>query len=322
MSDLISVIIPVYNVEKFLPKCIESVVNQTYVNIEILLIDDGSTDSSGKICDNYAKLDQRITVVHQVNEGVSGARNNGMKLIHGNYVAIIDSDDFLDLRYIEVMYDLIKKEAADIVRCGHFYSNEEGECFGDVIDESYLCRKVLDKKTAMQMLIEDCEIQSFTWDKLYRRNILEGIEFPAGRYNQDIAIMHRIFDKAEKVVWTNEKLYFYRQREGSILHSRGEKLNRDQMFAYEQRIDFLQKDYPELKEQMVIRYVNFCIACYCWAIKENKKNMQFDIFGKLKKSKKEIMKKKYGDKKFRLKVFFSTCRLFPLVYIGVKRWSN
>ena len=129
--------------------------------------------------------------------------------------------------------------------------------------------------------------------------------------------MHRIFDRAEKVVWTNRKLYYYRQRHGSILHSRGEKLNRDQIFAYEQRLDFLEKDYPELRERMVIRYVNFCIACYCWALKEGLDSLAGDILLKIRNKKLEITEKKYGDMRFRMKLRFRASLFFRKIYMLV-----
>ena len=171
IDDLISVIIPVYNVEKYLKECLDSVINQTHKNIEIILIDDGSTDNSGKICDEYRKKDDRIIVIHKSNEGLSSARNDGLIHAKGKYIQFIDSDDYVNRDMLEITYSIIKKYNADVVTFSHYILND-GKAICDCSKEE----KVLNKMEAMKELLLDNKIRNYSWEKLWKKELFQDIK--------------------------------------------------------------------------------------------------------------------------------------------------
>lgn len=217
--ELISIIVPVYQVEGYLRECIDSLINQTYENIEILLIDDGSTDKSGQICDDYAQKDNRIRVIHQEYKGVSVTRNTGLKNASGEYISFVDSDDVVSAEYIEVLYNLIKEYNADISIC-HYVRCENADISmfekeNDV--ENSIC--ILSQKFLEQWHGKYKKIETVVWNKLYHKNVFNNICFPEGKIHEDTYISHLIVNNANKAVITNKKLYIYRIRQGSITKS-------------------------------------------------------------------------------------------------------
>lgn len=175
-QELISVIIPIYNVEKYLKKCIDSIINQTYKNLEIILVDDGSPDNCGKICDEYAKKDQRIRVIHKKNGGLSDARNAGIDIAKGKYIAFVDSDDYVEKEYIEIMYKELKKNNVKIVQCGinKISDNEE------IIDNyGYLKDELINSQRIMEEKYTKYPISNVVaWNKLYDIDLFKNIRYP------------------------------------------------------------------------------------------------------------------------------------------------
>ena len=214
-SPLVSVIIPVYNVEEYLVQCVDSVRNQTYKNIEIFLVDDGSTDQSGEICDFYSSIDDRIHVIHKKNGGLSSARNAGIELANGEYFAFIDSDDYADLEMIEVLCDRVIKAQAEIAFGGYETIDETGS--------QLKCRSINKNYTsfeALQALSGDTGIPLGTiWNKIYKRSLFDNIRFPLGKYHEDVFIMHELIDLCSTVCGVDKTVYYYRQRNGSITKS-------------------------------------------------------------------------------------------------------
>lgn len=219
MENKVSVIIPVYNVEKFLRKCLKSVITQSFRNLEIIVVNDGSTDTSPKICEECAKLDSRIKVINKTNGGLSDARNAGMIHMTGQYIAFIDSDDFIDREYIRVLYDNAINNDADISICNYEQINE-GENPIVSADENQDLR-FFDRKEAMYALFSDELKMQFTtaWGKLYKRDIFNDIQYPKGRKYEDTSIAHLTYDRAIKTVYTGKKMYYYVIRSGSIKKS-------------------------------------------------------------------------------------------------------
>ena len=217
--DKISIVVPIYNVEKYLRKCIESILKQTYYNLEIILVDDGSTDSSGEICDEYKNKDSRIIVIHQKNKGMSSARNSGIKCATGKYIGFIDSDDYIEKDMYEILLKNIIDYSADIAICGFaFVENNKvvpKEFTGDI--------NVLDRQTALEELIKDRKIQSYVWNKLYKREIWNNITFKSGVAFEDLDIMYKLFKKAKKIAIVDSLKYFYVQRSNSIMHIHNSK---------------------------------------------------------------------------------------------------
>ncbi|WP_157734673.1 glycosyltransferase family 2 protein [Clostridium perfringens] len=198
-----------YKVEKYLKRCIDSVINQTYENLEIILIDDGSPDNCGNICDYYADIDDRIIVCHQKNLGLSGARNKGIELSHGDYIGFIDSDDYIEPKLFEKLYYAIEKNLADISICGF-------KTFGDEEKNYELCEKIWTKDQALENLLLNKIITSHVWNKLFKKELFNGIEFDLGKRYEDVRIMHKLFSKSNKVVAIKDSLYNYYIRNDSI----------------------------------------------------------------------------------------------------------
>lgn len=214
-NPLISVVVPVYNVEKYLRQCIDSILSQTYMNLEIILVDDGSRDSSGSICDEYAKIDNRIVVLHKPNGGLSSARNAGIDIAKGEYIGFVDSDDWIEHDMYERLFDSICESGADIAVCGLFreYVNRTVNCSNTGEN------KVYDSSLAVQKLIENSEIQDYAVTKLYNRKLWHDVRFPVGKYYEDMLTTYKLFLQSDKIAIINKCLYHYRQRKGSIVRN-------------------------------------------------------------------------------------------------------
>lgn len=216
-DPLISLIIPCYNAEQTLKKCLDSVVRQTYQNLEVIIIDDGSTDGSSEIYKEFQHHDQRIKFIKQTNSGVSKARNEGVKAASGSYICFVDSDDWAALNYCEELYRLLVSENADISIIEAVYEDENGNV---VFNKPISDERIFDGKRALVLLLEDQEIQSHPWGKLYKADLLKDVSFPENlKCFEDYSTLFKIFNKAVRVVKSNEKLYHYVQHENSLSHN-------------------------------------------------------------------------------------------------------
>lgn len=267
MGDLISIIVPVYNVGSYLEQCIDSILSQTYKKLEIILVDDGSTDQSGEICDRYAEKDSRIHVVHKANGGLSSARNAGLQICHGDYLGFIDSDDYIDPNMYRILLDNLLREDADISAC------EIYNVFPDYIQawktgEKYI---VFSGTEATKRLFnfDQEEIKFSVCNKLYKRKVFfpenENIIFPKGRLYEDFYVTLVIAYRANCIVYLGKPLYFYRQREGSIIHT----FDRRTILEHRNRILYLYKwvetEAPDLRmyvEPYVLKSFNFLLNGY------------------------------------------------------------
>lgn len=272
MNKLISVIIPVYNVSKYLHQCVDSVLKQSYKNLEVILVDDGSTDESGMICDQYALADNRVVVIHKENGGLSDARNAGMAIARGEYIGFVDSDDYIHCDMYKVLTDLLEQNNADIAIanwCG--FTSGEGE-------------KIYEERTGNILTFENLENLEFliygknkykislsVWDRLYRREIIKDFIFPKGRCYEDVVWSTKVFYKAKKSVYIDRNLYYYRRRNDSIvgLDNNGgvsERVITDEIPQVEAQITFLKsiKQYEMADEvtfflyQMLLSYYTRC----------------------------------------------------------------
>lgn len=258
MSNIdISIILPVYNVDKYLNKCIDSILNQSFKNFELIIIDDGSTDNSSLICENYLNTDNRIKVIHQENKGLSYARNVGINLANGKYIAFIDSDDYIDVNYLEVLHSIIVNEDADIVMCDRIYVFENKIQFSR-INSKYSIMHINKENIYKKMMLND-GISFSVWGKLYSRKIFDSIRFIDGKLYEDIFIVNDIIESSDKIVVTTYNGYYYLKRKNSIMSS---KMNLKQMDLIDASIkykDFMLDNYPRLSS-----FVNrgFVIANY------------------------------------------------------------
>ena len=213
-STLISVIVPVFNVEKYLDRCIESICAQTYRNLEIILVDDGSTDSSGKKCDSWALKDSRIKVLHVENGGQGRARNIGLDVARGELIGFVDSDDYIDGDMYSFLYDLMVGYDADISVCG-FYFEENGKNRSRTrlnVPHTY------GRDESLALIVKDRLLMNYMWDKLYRRELFDGLRFEEGVIFEDIKFMYKILYRIDRIVIFDRLKYHYVQRKGSTIN--------------------------------------------------------------------------------------------------------
>ena len=242
MLDL-TIIVPVYNVEKYLKKCIDSILEQTYTDFELLLIDDGSTDTSPKICDEYAKKDKRVKVIHQKNSGLSGARNKGIENSNGKYLLFIDSDDYIDLDYFEKLMTVATEEV-DIVISGKYYEDSNYNLLKKTgeIKPGYIS-----KEETLEKMLTFNEIDTSFCDKLFNRKLFNNILFPVGRYYEDLATAYKVIEISTKIYILGCPKYHYILRENSITNSSFGKKNLDMInFSFE-LYNYIIENHGDLK---------------------------------------------------------------------------
>ena len=263
---MISLIVPIYNVEKFLPSCIESIMRQTYKNIEIILVDDGSPDSCPQICDEYAEKDERIRVIHQKNKGLSGARNTGIANAQGEYLVFVDSDDTVEPTMVEDLYTYATENDCAIVACGRNYVFEDGQVICKITDET---SKVYNFEDAMHEMNTFTLFDMSAWAKIYKKELFESIRFPEGKLSEDYYIAYKLFDMAQSIGYVAKPLYNYLQRQSSI--SRNKKINHDFAYAAKEQMDFLDSKYPELSVLGHTAYASANLTVYDFYIKNGVK---------------------------------------------------
>lgn len=255
MSEpLISVIVPIYNVEKYLDRCIMSIVNQIYKNLEIILVDDGSPDQCPQKCDEWKEKDDRIVVIHKENGGLSDARNAGLDIATGEYISFVDSDDWVSQDFIDVLYTGIKLYSASISVCDVNFVYNENNIYNDNYEYKYI---TYTRENAMNDIVCGKGIRATAWNKLYKKSLLSNMRFEKSKYHEDEFFTYKVIDKACKIVFTSKKLYFYFQRNNSIMSTVSMK-HLDFLEALFLRLLFLEKKYPNLYLKAKISY---CIAC-------------------------------------------------------------
>lgn len=264
---LISIIIPIYNVEKYLIECLESLSRQKTSQIEFICVDDGSTDKSGIICDEFAKRDKRFKVIHKKNGGVSSARNVGMENVIGKYIAWVDPDDYITLNWYECIEEYLKKNI-DILFFDYALKNDKkiiSKNFGD--ETSYL-----DKENFLNNLVID-KIKSHLWQMVFKRDIIKNIKFPLNRtFMEDFSVLHKIVLMSNKIVYLHEILYFYRVREDSLTNKWTIEQNYEAYNIAKERYRYLIKNkYNVSKLGYLMWALNVCCIYYR---NKNEKNIQ------------------------------------------------
>lgn len=291
MEEKISVIIPVYNVEKYLNQCIQSVINQTYSCLEIILIDDGSVDGSGSICDEWAKGDSRIIVIHKKNGGLSDTRNKGITIATGAYLFFLDSDDFIASNALGRLYWIIKKTNSDISMCNFIYTDEEGVILrnqekGPIEEDTLSGEQVLKEKMFAP--------QYWQWvimcNKLYKKSIFDNICLPVGKMHEDEYVVHDIFFQSKRVACIADILYFYRQRNNSITNSSFSIRNLDIVEAYLNRALFYKSiNWQKEAEKTLVQTFRFFQDGY------ESINQNYSIKKKMRK-----LSKRYNETYFKI----------------------
>lgn len=244
--DLISVIVPVYKVEKYLDKCVSSIVNQTYRNLEIILVDDGSPDHCGAMCDAWAEKDERIKVIHKENGGLSDARNVGMDAANGNYIGFVDSDDWIDDQMYQCLHSAITTTSSDIAACGARRIWVDGKPAKEL--RSVNVDRVLHQDATMEALITSNGLLQTVWNKLYRRNVTEGVLFAKGLIHEDEFWTWQVVARARRIVTLKESYYNYLQRDNSIMGTGFSEKSLLVVQAKTERQNFIEEVMPKLTD--------------------------------------------------------------------------
>lgn len=321
-KPLISVVIPIYNVEQYLNACVDSVVNQTYSNLEIILIDDGSPDNCPEICDEYAKHDSRIKVIHQKNGGLSAARNAGIDFAHGEFLTFIDSDDFVVRNYVELLYKGIVEFDADISIASFYTFTKENELaisyselsFTEVTREECFKRYGAIKADLSMPFISAC-------NKLYKRDLFSSIRFSIGKLYEDAFSTYKLLDDAKKIVFTSTYLYFYRLNPQSILGQSFKEKHLEMVEAFCSGMNyFYQKGENEIAE--MFRPPLLMREIYCWwgvkCVLKNKK-MAEDVLNDYRENSRKLKYKK--NILLGWFIAFKIIAVFPWLYILYRRFS-
>lgn len=330
MNEVVSVIVPIYNVEQYLDKCVDSILNQTYKNIEVILVDDGSPDNCGRMCDNYSKKDSRIKVIHKGNGGLSDARNVGIDNANGKYICFVDSDDYIENRYIELLYKSIKENNVDIAQCG----------IKKISDDEILIENIGYKNSGVKKskkMLEDLYTTNWenivVWNKMYLRELFNNVRFPKGKIHEDEYTTYKILYKTENVAILNEFLYNYRQNVYSIT---GKKFNMKRLNILEglkERVNFFEANNEKNLYMLSLKlYIEKLRECYS-DVKMNindSENIQQKIIREHNEYSKYLFKLKNISLKSRIKTiifFISPSIFYKLVkfkrtYIKSKRRNN
>ena len=298
MEELITIIVPIYNVEQYLPKCIDSIINQTYQNLEIILVDDGSTDLSGDICDYYSEIDSRVEVIHQANSGVSVSRNVGISLSKGKYLTFVDSDDYIFENYISCLYYMIKHYNADT-------SIASWKKVNDIYISTKSKKKivqVMDDKRILSMMLLQHGVCGNVWGVLSKRELWDENAFPIGKsHAEDSFTIANVFLKSKVNVLSNEILYCYRTREGSIQNSEYSDNKMEELEMISEMNKLILNRYPEMYELTINRLVSSAFHVLFFMNQKQKKEQNGKIIVSLiKKYRGQMIFGKNVNRKVRL----------------------
>ena len=255
-NSLITIVVPVYNVEKYLEKSVQSLLKQDHENIEILLVDDGSTDQSGAICDHYSTIDNRVRVFHKMNGGLSDARNYGIERARGSYITFIDSDDYVAPKYVSILYNSLVRYDADISVCEFSIIGPEGQEINHPSNSGK--QTVLTRRQAIEIILKQKPFSNSACGKLFKTSYFQNVQFPVGRIYEDVATTYKLFLKATAVVFTEKTLYYYVYRPQSISKSSFSVNQMDCLFYAEEMVNSVLAQYPDLKSLGDCRLMDSC----------------------------------------------------------------
>jgi glycosyltransferase involved in cell wall biosynthesis len=251
MNPKISIIVPVYKVEPYIRKCVDSILSQTFTNFELILVDDGSPDKSGEICDEYAHLDKRVIVIHKENGGLATARNAALDIAKGDYIGFVDSDDWIEPDMYELLYDMCKKNNCEIANCTSiiYFKNK-------TVKNGTHPLIVHNREQAMRAMLEGKLYDEVVWTKLIKRSLLEEIRFPVGLVYEDTAFTYKVIHKSNRVCCIGAPKYHYIKRDNSTMDLAIKDIRIDGVLIYEKMFEFVEKFYPELGNLVALKLAN------------------------------------------------------------------
>ena len=319
----VSVIVPVYLVYDYIDRCIESIVGQKYTNLEIILVDDGSSDGCANKCDEWAKKDDRIMVIHKSNGGLSDARNYGMRIICGDYVSFIDSDDYVTDDFFEILLHTALEHDSDIVECSYVECFENGN-----YEEYHDDLAVVDHYAAegLSALIDETTFYQHVWDKLYKREVVQDKYFEVGKQHEDVFWTYQIFGQANRITKINRTMYFYLQRKSSIIGQGYSLKSLDFLEGKWNRLQYIEKHYPELYSKAKLDFFGSCMymmQCVLKYMSGKEKRQAVAIIRKYKKNCnitfKELSSVSGGAKKYyylaKINIFWC-CKMRAVMNLG------
>lgn len=311
-KSLVSVIVPIYNVERFLDHCMETLTKQSYQELEIILVDDGSPDSCPAMVDRWASVDERIKAIHQPNGGPSSARNTGLREAHGEYVLFVDPDDWMELHMIETMLDFASEHQADIVNCqfveekSHQTSTQRPSLYPPFIKGG---------REGTILLCEDKSVTSHVWRNLFRRELLPLDFFPINVTYEDLAILHEIFFKSDKIVFIGDVLYHYFINENGIVGTKTKKNICNYISALERRLKFVQDNIPEYFLQYSRVYARDIYTIWRNACKDYKRFSSSDSLAIIEITEKMLLSIPLRDIVFKKRIRVALLKLKYLLYL-------
>lgn len=313
--DLISIIVPVYNTSKYLEKCIDSLINQTYKNIEIIAVNDGSKDNSLEILNELAKKDSRIKVYDKPNGGLSSARNFGISKASGKYIGFIDSDDYVSIDMFKVLFDMIEENDSDISICGWYLV--EGENVRKCAFNQE--RVLLSDDEAISMLLNHVSFDNFACNKLFKKELFDDIKFPEGKLLEDLLTIYKLINKSNKIVVDSIPLYYYVLRENSITSNLYNQVDEEAFKVFNSRKEDLIKMYPNLHKKILSNYFTACKSYFIISLHSKNRNLSFEK-DRIKDMRKNI-KYVWCDKSIPLRVKLSSMliSIFPYLYFKVRK---
>jgi len=299
MPPQLSIIVPVYQAEKYLENCLDSILAQSFTQFELLLIDDGSTDNSGKICDNYSQLDSRVKVIHKKNEGQALARNIGIDSALGQYIGFVDNDDLLKPDMFEVLINNIIQSNSDISSCSFIQKDENGNLTHE--KHSYL-KHIFSNKEGVKEILSREKLDIYVWTKIYNKDFLDknNIRFESGKNDEDILFNYQAYTFAQKTVIEDNPLYIYNHRNHSASRTYPKKYLEKYLSGTLYRVNKIEslteEKYPELAYLAKRQKIIYCIQMLSVIVKSSKKDCNyyyFEIMAFLKRNKKQV----FGNKK-------------------------
>lgn len=296
-NPLVTIVVPMYNVEKYIEKCINSLLNQTYQNIEIIIINDGTKDNSLAIAERKAKEDRRIKIISQPNQGLSAARNTGIDNASGDYICFVDSDDFIHTDYVKLLLECILENDVDISVCNFFYIDEQGNTWKRKEKE----KKIYNNEEALKDIFsKEQNTEVMTWNKLYKIQLFRDnkIYFPVGRYHEDNFTTYKLYYYANKIAMISDELYYYLQRNNSIMGQKFNKKRLDILDAIGETKSFFKDKKIKLNEEIQCYEIITKINILNNMIRDKYKGRErIDIIRDIKENKKVFKKNKHIDKK-------------------------
>ena len=311
-EPLISIVVPIYNVDKYLDKCVESIVDQTYRNLEIILVDDGSPDNCPKMCDEWKKKDKRIKVIHKKNGGLSDARNAGIDIAKGKYITFIDSDDYVEKNYVEFLYTNLVENEADI-SMGKQYVRYPDKTLNTGTGKLY----VLNSHDCFDKLLYGEDFDVSAWAKLYKIDLFKNIRYPKGRIFEDSATTYKLIDKAKNIVLNSQPIYNYIIRSDSITTNSFNQKKMELINSTKEMCDYIEKEYPDLKSGCERRMMYAYLSTLTQMTKSKNQNKECKkiLLRYIKQNRKPILKDKRVPKRDRM-ALYTTCLGYNAFNLG------